>query len=246
MFARLRNWLPPFLAAEIGPLLAIVAAAGAGWGFIAIADEVGEGSTHAFDEAVLLAFRSPADPADPLGPQWLEIAVRDFTALGSTAVLALVTLVAALYLIMDGRRAAALFVLVAIAGGTALSFGLKIGFERPRPDLVPHHADVYTLSFPSGHAMMSAATYLTLGALLARTQSRRRMKAYVLAVAMLLTALVGLSRIYLGVHWPTDVFAGWCAGAAWALLCWAVALFLQREGRIEPTRAETGGTESVT
>lgn len=236
MLARLRNWLPPFLSTEIGPLLAVLAAAGAAWGFIAIAGEVLEGETRAFDETLLLAFRNPLDRADPLGPPWLEIAMLDLTSLGSTAVLTLVTLVAALYLVMDGKRAAALFVLLAIGIGTALNFGLKISFDRPRPDLVAHLAEVHTLSFPSGHAMMSATVYLTLGALLARTQPRRRMKIFVLTVAVLLTAVIGISRVYLGVHWPTDVLAGWFAGSAWALLCWALALFLQREGGIEPTK----------
>ncbi|HWV40755.1 phosphatase PAP2 family protein, partial [Pseudorhodoplanes sp.] len=79
-----------------------------------------------------------------------------------------------------------------------------------------------------------AVTYLTLGALLARIQSRNRLKAYVVSVAILLTLMVGASRIYLGVHWPTDVLAGWCAGAAWAMACWLLALWLQSRGEIEP------------
>jgi undecaprenyl-diphosphatase len=117
-----------------------------------------------------------------------------------------------------------------------LSTLLKLGFERPRPDLVPHAVVVYTASFPSGHAMLSAVTWLTLGALLMRVEPRRRVKAYVLALAVLTTLLVGASRIYLGVHWPTDVLAGWCIGAAWALMCWLAALWLQRRGRVEETR----------
>jgi undecaprenyl-diphosphatase len=114
-----------------------------------------------------------------------------------------------------------------------LSTLLKMGFDRPRPDLVPHGALVYTASFPSGHATLSAVVYLTLGALLARVQPRLVLKLYLLGLAILLTVMVGVSRVYLGVHWPTDVLAGWAVGAAWALLCWATALWLQRRGRVE-------------
>jgi undecaprenyl-diphosphatase len=124
-------------------------------------------------------------------------------------------------------------VLASVGGGIALSSALKVGFERPRPDLVAHLVDVHTLSFPSGHAMVSAVTYLTLGALLAQIQAREGLKAYVLGVAVVLTLLIGLSRVYLGVHWPTDVVAGWCAGTAWAIGCWVIATWLQGAGRIE-------------
>ena len=123
--------------------------------------------------------------------------------------------------------------LVAIVGATLLSFSIKAGIERPRPDLFPHGAPVYTASFPSGHATGAAATYLTLGALLARFQRHRRLKIYLLALAVILTLLIGLSRLYLGVHWPSDVLAGWTLGACWALLCWLVARQLQRRGKVE-------------
>ena len=149
--------------------------------------------------------------------------MRDITALGGVTVTTLMTLVAAGFLVLSGKRHAALFVVVSIAGAALLSSGIKLGFERPRPDLVPHGVEVYTASFPSGHATGAAATYLTLGALLARFQSRRRLKVYLLSLAVLLTVLIGLSRLYLGVHWPSDVLAGWTLGASWALLCWLVA-----------------------
>ena len=110
---------------------------------------------------------------------------------------------------------------------------MKWVFSRPRPDLVPHGAEVYTASFPSGHSMMSAVVYLTLGALLARTQSDRSVKTYVLAMAVVLTVLVGTSRVYLGVHWPTDVLAGWALGGAWALVCWSAMTWLQSRGQVE-------------
>ncbi len=127
--------------------------------------------------------------------------------------------------------------LFSVIGGVIVSQGAKLAFARPRPELVPHGAEVYTASFPSGHAMMAAVVYLTLGALLARTQSGRNVKTYVLAVALTLTLLVGASRVYLGVHWPTDVLAGWALGATWALACWLVMLWLQARGEVEAETA---------
>jgi undecaprenyl-diphosphatase len=122
---------------------------------------------------------------------------------------------------------------VAIAGGMLLSPVLKLGFDRPRPDLVPHEVLVYSASFPSGHALQAAVVYLTLGALLARVQPHRRLKGYVLMVSVVLMLLVGSTRVYLGVHWPTDVLAGWAAGAAWAILWWLITFWLQQRGDVE-------------
>ena len=122
----------------------------------------------------------------------------------------------------------ALLVLLAVFGGGAIVYFLKLGFDRPRPDLVPHGSYVFTASFPSGHSMLSAITYLTLGFLLARSQSHRTLRIYIMVLTLVVTGLVGLSRVYLGVHWPTDVLAGWAAGACWALLCWLVARWIQQ------------------
>jgi undecaprenyl-diphosphatase len=194
---------------------------------------VSEGDPFSFDRAILLLFRNPADVTDPLGPAWLESGMRDITALGGTVVLTIVTLGAAGYLMLAGKRSAALFVVASIIGALVLSFTIKAGIERPRPDLVPHGTPVYTASFPSGHATGAAATYLTLGALLARFQPRRWVKIYLLGLATTLTVLIGLSRIYLGVHWPTDVLAGWTLGASWALFCWVIARWLQQRGQVE-------------
>lgn len=213
-------------------LLLAIAAAGA-WAFIELADLVREGDSLAFDRAMLLALRDPADPADLLGPGWLEAVGRDITALGGGGVLALITAATAAYLILIGKPHAAVFVVVAVLGGLVLSTVLKIGFARPRPDLVPHAAVVYTPSFPSGHAMLSAATYLTLGALLARMHAQRAVKVFFLGMAVVLTVLVGVSRIYLGVHWPTDVLAGWAAGAVWASVCLLAARWFQRRRVVE-------------
>lgn len=195
--------------------------------FAEIADDVGEGDMRAFDESLLLALRT-SDPADPIGPAWFEQSVADITSLGGFAVLALVTLLVCGYLAVQRKWGGALMLLVATAGGTAISEGLKLGFNRPRPDLVAHVVETTSMSFPSGHAMLSAVTYLTLGALLARAQEKRRLRGYILGAAILVTLLIGVSRIYLGVHWPTDVLAGWCLGAAWAMLCWSIATWLSR------------------
>jgi undecaprenyl-diphosphatase len=229
-------WTPVGLFArrEFAVLAALALAAAALWGFVELAGEVHEGETHAFDERILLALRNATDRSDPLGPGWIEELMRDVTGLGSTGVLTFVTLAAAGFLALDRKSHAALFVVAAVGGGMLLSTLLKMGFDRPRPDLVPHGALVYTASFPSGHATLSAVVYLTLGALLARVQPRFVLKLYLLGLAILLTVTVGVSRVYLGVHWPTDVLAGWAVGAAWALLCWAAALWLQRRGQVEP------------
>jgi undecaprenyl-diphosphatase len=205
--------------------------------FAEIADEVGEGEARWFDEGLLLALRT-SDPADPIGPHWFEASVVDVSALGGFAVLALVVLLAVGYLLTLKRWGGALMLLIATLGGTAISEGLKVGFNRPRPDLVAHIVETTSMSFPSGHAMLSAVTYLTLGALIARTQKRKRLRAYVLSAAVVLTLLIGLSRIYLGVHWPTDVLAGWCLGAAWALICWAAATWLARRFPSQAAPAE--------
>jgi undecaprenyl-diphosphatase len=218
---------------EIGPLLSLSACGFFAWAFIAIADEVQEGETHAFDSTILLSLRNPQDLADPLGPSWLEDAARDITGLGGYTILTLIACAAWVYLMMTRRHGAALLLLVSVIGGMLLSSGLKTGFERPRPDLVPHATRVYTASFPSGHAMLSAITYLTLGALLARVEKSRRVSAYIMGLAIIVTLLVGASRVYLGVHWPSDVLAGWSVGAGWAALCWFVALQLQRRGQVE-------------
>jgi undecaprenyl-diphosphatase len=207
------------------------------WLFISIAGEVVEGETTAWDRKLLFALRSAADPAIPWGPAWVQEMARDVTALGGVAVLTLMTLAVIGYLLLARKRHAAIAVFAAVAGGLILSTLLKLGFDRVRPDLVPHGSLVYTASFPSGHSMMAAVTYLTLGALLARVEASIRIKIYLLAVAVVLTVLVGVSRVYLGVHWPTDVAAGWAVGAAWALACSLVMRRLQRRGKVEPPGA---------
>jgi len=226
---RLLTWLG---AHEMTVLLALAGVAAGVWGFAVLADEVLEGGTQAFDRKVLLAFRH-SDTLAPLGPPSVQEGARDITSLGGTAVLTIITAIAAGFLALDGKRHMALFICLSVLGGLAAGTVLKDSFHRPRPDLVPYSVYVSGASFPSGHSMMSAVTYLTLGALLARSHERKRVKAYFLLVAMLLTFAVGITRVYLGVHWPTDVLAGWTAGAVWALLCWLTARWLQSRRTLE-------------
>lgn len=219
--------------AEVALLAAIIIVAGGLWGFLSIAEEVQEGETHRFDTAIVLALRDPVDPSNPIGPPWFEGVVRDVTALGSQFVLGFATLAVIGFLLLTGKRAAALLVFVSVGGGAIIGDVLKFVFDRPRPDLVPHGVTVLTAGFPSNHATLSAVTYLTLGALLTRLDPRRHVRIYVLSLAALLTGLVGASRVYFGVHWPTDVLAGWCVGATWAMAVWIAAVWLQRRGSVE-------------
>ena len=191
--------------------------------FVLLASEVREGETHAFDEWVLLALRTPSDASDPIGPRWLEAMLLDITSLGSTTVIILVTALAFGYSLLRHRVCEAVVILAAIGSGAILSTALKAIVARPRPELISHLVDVQTLSFPSGHATSSAVTYLTLGTLLLREENSRSVRIYVMAAACVIILMIGASRIYLGVHWPTDVLAGWSIGAAWAMLWLASA-----------------------
>lgn len=213
-------------------LLALAGIAAGVWTFAALASEVKEGETRGFDREVLLAMRRPGDLA-PRGGAMVQDAARDITSLGSTSILGLITLFGAVFLALDGKRHMACFTVASVVGGMIGSDLLKDLFQRPRPEIVPHLAYVTNTSFPSGHSMMSAATYLTLGAILARSHDRKAVKAFFLLVAASLCFLVGLTRVYLGVHWPTDVLAGWTAGAVWALLCWVTARWLQSRRTLE-------------
>ena len=219
---------------ELWLLAALVVLGAMVWAFVELADEVLEGDTLRYDEAILYAMREAGDPQDPLGPPWFEELMRDVTALGSMFFIVFITLIVIGFLVLSGQIGGAVLVFVAVAGGTLLSQALKDAFVRPRPDIVAHGMETFTASFPSGHATLSAVTFLTLGALLMRLRARRREKAYIITVAVFLTVAVGLSRLYLGVHWPTDVLAGWTIGAGWALVCWFVAVWLQARGQVEP------------
>lgn len=209
-------------ASEVRILVALALAAAALWAFIAVVEEVFLESEIAVDTAIMLFLRSPSNGMDPIGPGWIEDAARDVTALGSVSVLSIVTIFTISFLIFLRKRRTALGVFIATVGGTAIGQLAKMLFERPRPDFLPA-AEFHTASFPSGHAMMAAVTYLTLAALVARILPGFLLKGHVMISAIVTTILVGISRVYLGVHWPSDVLGGWALGAAWALLCWSVA-----------------------
>lgn len=206
--------------------------------FMKLASEVLEGETQGFDRRILLALRDPADLSRPIGPSWMLGAALDITSLGSATVLGLTVIAVAGFLVLQGLWRRALFVTVASGGAWFLNAALKELFQRPRPDVVPHLREVMSLSFPSGHALQSAVVYLTLGALSMHIAQRRLTKLYCMTVAMVATMLVGASRVYLGVHYPTDVLAGWLIGLSWALLCWMIERSLERQSGLKRERAE--------
>ncbi len=220
------NLLVLFLLAAAGVLV-----------FLMLASEVREGEVFGVDRWLIQALRSPDDPSVPIGPLWLRRALTDITVLGGSPVLTLLTIISAGYLIAARKAATAAFLVAAISTGAIASSLLKFVYARPRPGLVAHLVDTYSTSFPSGHAMNSAIVFLTLGALLARVEAVRTVRIYLVAVALVLTLIIGFSRIYLGVHWPSDVLAGWCVGASWAILCSWIARTLQRRRTIEPEAA---------
>jgi len=235
-FARTRD----LVMREIGAVVALFAVAVCAWTFLEVVDEVVEGETASLDRQILVALRSGGDGNEPLGPRWLEIAAADVTALGSASVLVLVVAFVAGLFSMLRRRREAFLVVVAASGGTGLSSTLKALFDRERPEVALRAVEVMNPSFPSGHAMLSAVVFLTIGVLSAHFARRKRVKVYVVAAAVAAALLVGLTRVYLGVHWPSDVLAGWSLGAAWALACWLAARALDRPWRLR-TGKDGGG-----
>ena len=236
--AKLLNLLRQNRRWDLALLLIVAGMTISVWVFAEVADEVLEGGLQVREEQFMRSLRSTEDAEVPIGPKWLQQVAHDVTALGGIAVLSLVTLLVLGYLVMQRMVHAAWLVVVATGGGLFLTLLLKQYFGRERPGVVPHLTEVLTASFPSGHSMLSSVVYLTLGALLARAVSRRALKVYFLVAALFLSFIIGLSRVFLGVHYPSDVLAGWAGGTAWALLCWTVARWLQHRGAVEPSPAE--------
>lgn len=237
-FQKLRTHLARRDREELQLLIGTLALLGATLLVLNLAGEVLEGDTLHFDQRLLASLRKADNPAMPVGPRWLEAAALDLTALGGPTVLGLTVLAVVGFLALEGLYRNAAFVFAASTGGWFLNWMLKEIFARPRPDIVPHLREVVSLSFPSGHALTSAVVFLTLGALLMRVAENRLVKFYCMAVAMLATLLVGATRVYLGVHYPTDVLAGWLIGASWALFCWLLARALDRMAGMKKERAE--------
>lgn len=232
MIAELRShlWRACRLArAEIAALTALLVLTGGVLAFVELADVMAEEDGRRFDRAILDLLRPVTeDPGRPWGPWWLHEAAADITSLGGIAVLGLFALIAVGFLIMMGKRLSAVLLVAGLAGGVVLSEGLKAVFERERPPAPFQVVETLNASFPSGHALLATVFYLTLGVMLTQAFPRRRFKAYALGVGVILALMVGVTRVYLGAHWATDVIAGWCVGAAWAMALWLTAYAVQR------------------
>lgn len=230
---RFIDWVRRGGRLEVAILIAVLLAVAGLWTFGVLAEEVMEGDTGKFDERILLALRQPGNLAVPIGPSWLLQVARDVTAFGGAFGIGLITSSVLGYLLLERRYGFFTLVIASVYGGSGLALIFKTLFHRTRPQIVPHLTDISTASFPSGHSMISSVAYLTLAALLARAAGDLRTKIYFLVVAVGLIGLIGVSRIYLGVHYPTDVLAGWAMGSAWAIICCLVAHYLsaRRSGR---------------
>ena len=213
-------------------LVLLTVAFSALWGFIEIADEVREGQLQRIDSQILHLFRDPSDPGNPIGSRQVEETVRDITALGGFPILILLFVSAVTVLWLERRHRAAVWLSVAGLGAALLSTLFKGLFQRGRPTLIETQLLPESYSFPSGHAMLSAATYFTIAALLVHVVPRKRTRAFILGIAFVLTVAVGVSRIYLGVHYPSDVLAGWAVGVGWAAVCWFAAWRVRARGKL--------------
>lgn len=212
------DWIASHERAVLAAWLLIVAGT---WLFFEVAGRVSGGQTQAFDESVVRMFRQPNQPDELIGPKWLAQFAREITVLGSYSALILMVSISTLFLSAANQKIALRTLLGATLSGYAAMLLLKHNFQRPRPEIVPHLAESHSSSFPSGHALMSAIVYVTLGFQLLRVIENDRVRFAIMFTAMLLTTLIGASRVFLGVHFPTDVLAGWTAGLVWSLL-WLV------------------------
>lgn len=222
---------------EIGAVAALMAGTLGLALFFTVAEGVSVGEDQRVDWAILHWLRPFADDPDrPIGPWWLHEAAVDITSLGGISVLLVFALTAIGFLLMHGKKLSAALTLVGLAGGVALSEGLKVIYDRPRPPAEYQLVDTLNASFPSGHALLATVFYLSVGVMITRAFPRARVKAYALFCAVVMVLLIGLTRIYLGAHWASDVVAGWGIGAFWAMLLWLFAYAAERRQRVYMSR----------
>ncbi|MBC74973.1 MAG: hypothetical protein CME64_03080 [Halobacteriovoraceae bacterium] len=217
IWKQLLYWVTTF-DATLRVLLFLGTMCGALLGFLEMAEEVEEGETKAIDEKIFFLLREEDDLSNPIGPLWFEEAARDITALGSYTIVSLTTLFTLGLLLLLKKKIEAMFCFLSVVSGTGLIHFLKIGFDRPRPDAVSHLVNVSTASFPSGHSTMAFVIFLSLTFLATRSLPSKATKIYVVLTSVFIASMIGFSRVYLGVHWPSDVLAGMCLGFFWALL----------------------------
>ncbi|MDB5677112.1 phosphatase PAP2 family protein [Sphingomonas bacterium] len=214
----LRPWLWPALALLVVSLIGLGAH---------LADELIEGESFSLDTAILVGLRTPGDLSQPIGPHWLLQSAVDISALGGGTLMWLFGVAGLAWLLYRHKRAEAGWIAVSLIGASLIDNGLKAWIARPRPALVPHLAQVTDASFPSGHAMVSAALYLTLALMLAEGAKSWAARLALVGFASLIVVLIGCTRVFLGVHWPSDVLAGWSFGTAWALAVFAANRWLR-------------------
>lgn len=232
----IKDFIHELITKEIKVLIVLLILFFSGLIFLEIADEISEGETKEFDQSIIEFFRSEEDHSIPAGSYWVTEFMTDITSLGGGTVLALITIFVSIFLILQKRYDTLWLLLAATAGGALLSLGLKEIYGRERPNLIFRLVTVSSLSFPSGHSMMSAVFYLTQAAIISRFQRSWKIRIYIIGVALFLTIIIGFSRVYLGVHYPTDVIGGWTIGLAWASLCWSITWYLQRRKTLKTKR----------
>ena len=235
-FGRLERHEISWLVVGLGACLLLFA-------FVSLAGEVTEGDTQAFDTKILQALRDPGDLSKPIGPAWVEDSLLDLTAIGGSTVLGLMICAVTGFLVLQTRYRTAIVVAITSLSGELLNAVMKHVFNRPRPSIVPHLRAAFSTSFPSGHAMESAIVYLTLGAILMRASEAKLTKMYILGIAVGLTTLVGISRVYLGVHYPSDVLGGWIIGFMWASICWLAAQQFEETTHIQAEKSKSATVE---
>lgn len=182
------------------------------YGFAKIAATVVSGKTTGFDEAVMRFMGQHQVP-------WISNLMVELTMLGTGIVVAMIVAVSALFLWLYDYKNSSTLLLVTTLGGILLNNVLKLGFDRPRPQFFEWGTHVMSSSFPSGHAMSAAIVYPTVAYLAARLQKTHFARVTTMLAAALLVLLICLSRVYLGVHYPTDVLAGVVVGLAWSAFC---------------------------